>query len=62
MLTMDPHEPDAIPRRDPAPADIPVRRDASQKPPKGARELRRDRGDRQAIERGEDEGMIVRPQ
>jgi hypothetical protein len=60
-LADHPNKPDAIPKRDPAPAEIPVRQDARHKLPKGKTVLRREKSDRQAIERGEDEGMIVGP-
>jgi hypothetical protein len=60
-LTIDPNELDAALKRDQAPAEIPVGRDASQKTLKGTTESRREEADRQAIERGEDEGMIVHP-
>jgi cell division protease FtsH len=40
---------------------IPIGRDASQKTLKGTTESRREEADRQAIERAEDEGMIVHP-
>jgi hypothetical protein len=61
MLTIERNKRDAELPRDPAPAEIPVRQDARHKLPKGKAELRRERSDRQAIERGEDEGMIVGP-
>jgi hypothetical protein len=61
MLTIDPNELDAALKRDQALAEIPVGRDGSQKTLKGTREARREEADRQAIERGEDEGMIVHP-
>lgn len=60
-LTIDPNELDAALKRDQAPAEIPVGRDASQKTLKGTRESRREKSDRQAKERGEDEGMTVHP-
>jgi hypothetical protein len=60
-LTIDPNELDAALKRDQAPAEIPVGRDDNQKTLKGTREWRREEADRQAIERGEDEGMIVHP-
>ena len=40
-----------------AATEIPNGRDASQKTPQGTTEARQDDTDRQAIERGEDEGM-----
>jgi hypothetical protein len=57
-LTVDPNELDAALKRDQAPAEI---RDAGQKTLKGITESRREEADRQAIERGEDEGMTVHP-
>ncbi|MDH3472732.1 MAG: hypothetical protein OEM59_03480 [Rhodospirillales bacterium] len=60
-LTIDPNELDAALKRDQALVEIPVGRDASQKTLKGTTELHREKSDRQAIERGEDEGMIVHP-
>ncbi|MDH3596752.1 MAG: hypothetical protein OEU09_11155 [Rhodospirillales bacterium] len=60
-LTIDPNELDAALKRDQALAEIPVGRNGSQKTLKGTRESRREEADRQAIERGEDEGMIVHP-
>jgi hypothetical protein len=61
MLTIDPNELDAALKRDQPPAELPVGRDASQKTLKGTTESRREKADRQAIERGEDDGMIVHP-
>ena len=58
-LTIDPNELDAALKRDQALAEVPVGRDASQKTLKGTTESRREGADRQAIERGEDEGMIL---
>jgi len=60
-LITDPDELDAALKRDQAPAEAPVGRDASQKTLKGTTESRREKSDRQAIERGEDEGMTVHP-
>ena len=60
-LTIDPNELDAALKRDQAPAESPVGRDGSQETLKGTRESRREEADRQAIERGEDEGMRVHP-
>jgi hypothetical protein len=56
-LTIDPNELDAALKRDQAPAELPVGRDASQEALKGTTESRREKADDQAIERGEDEGM-----
>lgn len=61
MLTIERNKRDAELPRDRAPAEIPVRRDASQQPAKRAAELRGNKANREAIERGEDEGMIVGP-
>jgi hypothetical protein len=61
-MTIDPDALDAALRRDRAPAAIPVGRDASQKTSNGKAESRWAKADREAIERGEDEGMIVRQQ
>lgn len=60
-LTIDPNELDAALLRDQAPAALPVARDAGQASPEGPTESRGERSDRQAIERGEDEGMTVHP-
>ena len=60
-LTIDPNELDAALKRDQASAEIRVGRSASQKTLKGTTESRREEVDRQAIERAEDEGMIVHP-
>ncbi len=60
-LIIDPNELDAALKRDQAPAEIAVGRDASQRTLKGTTESRRQEGDCQAIERGEDEGLIVHP-
>ena len=61
MLTIERNKRDAELPRDQAPAEIPVHQDASHKLPKRKTELSRERTDRQAIERGEDEGMTVGP-
>lgn len=60
-LTIDPNELDAALHRDQAPAEVPAARDASRPALNGTTESRRDGLDRQAIERGEDEGMFVHP-
>ena len=60
-LTIDPNELDAALMRDQAPEDIPVRRDASQETLNGTTGSRPEVANRQAIERAEDEGMIVHP-
>ncbi|MFZ0256045.1 MAG: hypothetical protein WAN46_10420 [Gammaproteobacteria bacterium] len=61
-MTIDPNELDAALKRDQAPAKIPVGQDASQETRKGTTESRMEGADRQAIERGENEGMIVGPE
>ena len=58
-LTIDPNELDAALKRDQAPAELRVGRNARQETPKGITESRREKADDQAIERGEDEGMAV---
>ncbi|MBI3453854.1 MAG: hypothetical protein HY057_13675 [Rhodospirillales bacterium] len=60
-LTIDPNDLDAALKHDQSPEQNPVGREAGQKMLKGTAELRRKEADRRAIERGEDEGMIVRP-
>jgi len=60
--SVDTDEPDASLKREQGPVKIPIGRDASRKPLKGTTESRRKEADRQAIERGEDEGMIVGPE
>jgi hypothetical protein len=60
-LTIDPNELDAALQRDQAHAEFPVGRDASQKKLNGAAYSRQEEADDQAIERAEDEGMILHP-
>jgi hypothetical protein len=60
-LTVEPNELDAALKRDRAPAEIRVGRDAGRETLKGTMQWRREEGDRQAIERGEDVGMRVHP-
>jgi hypothetical protein len=60
-LTIDPNELDAALKRDQAPAEISVGPEASQETLKGTTEPHREEADKQAIERGEDEGMMVHP-
>jgi hypothetical protein len=60
-LTVDPNELDAALKRDEAPAEIAVGRDAHQKALTTATKPPQEVTDRQAIERGEDEGVIVHP-
>ena len=57
-LTIDPNELDAALKRDQAPAEIPVCRDASQKTLKGTTESRREEADCQAME-GNELGAVV---
>lgn len=59
MLTIDPDELDAALTRDRAPADAPVTPDVGQQALKSATKSCRETADRYAIERGEDEGMMV---
>jgi hypothetical protein len=58
-LTVDPNELDAALERDRAPKDAPVGRDARQETPIRATQPRQEETDRQAMDRAEDEGMIV---
>ncbi len=60
-LTIDPNELDAALKRDQAPAGVPASRDGRQEPPEGTTEPDGEKDDRRAMERGEDEGMIVHP-
>jgi hypothetical protein len=60
-LTVDPNELDAALERDRAPKDAPVGRDARQETPIRATQPRQEETDRQAMDRAEDEGMIVNP-
>ena len=60
-LTIDPNELDAALQRDQAPAEVPVARDSGQEVLKETPDSRREAADRQAMERGEDEGMAVHP-
>ncbi len=49
-------------KREQESAELVVVRDAGQESLKGTTELRREEADRQALERAEDEGMIVGPE
>lgn len=63
-LTIDPSVLDAALERDRTPAETPLGRDAGPKTPIGTMDLSREEANGQAIraiERAEDEGMIVRP-
>jgi hypothetical protein len=60
-LTVDPNELDAALERDQAPKDAPVGRDAHQETLTRATKPRQEATDRQAMDRAEDEGMIVHP-
>ena len=59
-LTIDPNELDAALARDQAPADIAPSRGPDQRIRKATPEPRWDSADCRALERGDDEGMIVR--
>jgi hypothetical protein len=59
--SVDTDGPDASSNCERGPVRAPVDRDASQKTLKGAPESHRTEADRQAIERGEDEGMLIGP-
>ncbi|MGC1954888.1 MAG: hypothetical protein WA970_20395 [Gammaproteobacteria bacterium] len=61
-MTTDPMEVDAALKRDPAPAKIPLGQDASQETRTDTMESPMEGADRQAIERGENEGMAVGPE
>jgi hypothetical protein len=58
-LTVDPNDLDAALQRDQAPAEVPSVQDASHLALNGTTESHREGLDRQAIERGEDDGMVV---
>lgn len=60
-LTIDPNELDAALQRDQAPAEVPVARDSGQEALKETPDSRREAADRQAMDRAEDDGMIVHP-
>lgn len=60
-LTIDPNELDAAQERDRAPEDAPVGRDAGHETPIRAMQPHQEETDRQAMDRAEDEGMIVHP-
>ncbi|MDH3234306.1 MAG: hypothetical protein OEQ29_12375 [Alphaproteobacteria bacterium] len=60
-LTIDPNELDAALKRDQAPADDLVCRDAHPETLTRATKPRQEEADRQAMDRAEDEGMIVHP-
>ena len=57
--TIDPNELDAAVMRDRALAETPARRDDDEMILKGTAKSPQEKADRQAIERGEDEGMSV---
>ena len=57
----DTDEVNAPPKREQEWGKVAVLRDAGQESLNGTAETRREEADRQAIERGEDEGMIVGP-
>jgi len=58
-LTVDPNDLDAALQRDQAPAEVPSIQDVSRLTLNGATNSRRRKSDHEAIERGEDEGMVV---
>ena len=58
-MTVDPNDLDAALQRDQAPAEVPSIQDVSRLTLNGATNSRRRKSDREAIERGEDEGMVV---
>jgi len=60
-LTIDLNELDAALERDRAPKDVPVGRDSRQEIPIRATQPLQEETDRQAMDRAEDEGMIVHP-
>lgn len=59
ILTIDPKELDAALRRDEAPVEMPADTQADQKTLNGTTEAGVNAADLQAIERAEDEGMLV---
>jgi hypothetical protein len=61
MLTVDPNELDAALERDRAGPEASVELDADRRTLTRATPRHREADDRQAIERGEDEGMIIHP-
>lgn len=61
-LTIDPNELDAALKRDAASGMDSPERASLQNPPKGAPMPREAETDRRAVDRAEDEGMIVHPQ
>jgi hypothetical protein len=60
-LTIDPSELDAALERDRAPKDAPVGRDARHETSIRVTQPHQEETDRQAMDRAEDEGMIVHP-
>jgi hypothetical protein len=60
-LTIDPNELDAALKRDEASTAASAERPPVQKPLKGTPKTREAETDRQAVDRAEDEGMIVHP-
>jgi hypothetical protein len=60
-LTIDPNELNAALGRDRMPGEAPVGQDARQEKPTRATKPRQEETDRQAVDRAEDEGMIVHP-
>ena len=62
VLTINPNELEAALERDRTPTESPAGREPRQVTPEGTTESRQDEADRQAVEQGEDEGMIVPPE
>jgi hypothetical protein len=60
-LEIDPLELEAALKRDQARVEVPIDRDAGHEAPRATTESGREEVDRQAIERGEDVGMIAHP-
>lgn len=60
LLTVDPKELDEALQRDQALAEMPSDAVAAQKTPERTADSRPDEADRQALDRAEDEGMILR--
>jgi hypothetical protein len=61
-MTIDPNELDAALKRDQAPAEVLDRPDVGLLPSNETPESGPEETDRQALERGEDEGMVVHPE
>lgn len=61
LLTIDPKELDEALERDQAPAEMPADAAAAQTTPERPADSRPDEADRQAVDRAENEGMILCP-